>query len=311
MDISMTTDFGGWYGPPIPQLRLIAEAGFSHLHWCHHFNSDFVYLPCEIAAMHRAAGELGLKVLDVHGSYGQEKRFWSLLEYEREAGVELIRNRAELYSGLEATGALIMHLPYVMVGMEEAAAAQQRKFMEQAIRSLDEVMPYLETLGVDVAFENMPDDNWELLDIALERYPKAGICYDSGHGNLTEHGQEFPGKTVVPTIWNDIQLPVVWEEQFIENVRPYLINCHLHDNDGISDQHNLPGLGIVDWKRIMDNLANAPRLQCIQCEVNMAKEGAPTIGKLVSTFNSLTDGSFFKSKPNGARAARRPTRKSN
>lgn len=246
MDISMTTDFGGWYGPPIPQLRLIAEAGFSHLHWCHHFNSDFMYIPCEIAAMHRAVRDLGLRVLDVHGSYGQEKRFWSLLEYEREAGVELIRNRAELYCALEATGALIMHLPYVMVGMDEAAAAQQRKFMEQAIRSLDEVMPYLEMLGVNVAFENMPDDNWELLDIALERYPQAGICYDSGHGNRTyKHLDE------------------------IYKRRARLTTLHLNDNNEKADQHVSPFMGTVDWERLTSIIADSPYAKPLSFELCM------------------------------------------
>ena len=235
MEISMTTDFGGWYGPPEPQLKLIAEAGFTHLHWCHHYNSDFLYRPCEISAMRRAVASLGLKVLDVHGSHGQEKRYWSLLEYEREAGIELIRNRAELYSGLEASGALIMHLPHVTVGMEKTAAAQQREFMKQAFRSLDEVMPYLETLGVKVAFENMPNDNWEVLDAALKRYPQAGICYDSGHGN-----RDFKHYDAV----------------FARRSR--LTTLHLNDNNGKADQHVSPFMGTVDWERVVAVIADSP-----------------------------------------------------
>ncbi len=43
MNISITTDYAGATGAPEPALRRIAGAGFTHIHWCHHFNDDFVY----------------------------------------------------------------------------------------------------------------------------------------------------------------------------------------------------------------------------------------------------------------------------
>ena len=169
-------------------------------------------------------------------------------------------------------------------------------YYQMLIRTMGELLPEAQRLGVVLALENQwtPLNQSACLLKAVQHFDTQwlGICYDVGHGNLTEHGREFPGRSCVPLIWNDIQLPVVWEENFIEKVRPYLINCHLHDNNGINDQHKLPGQGTVNWKRIMDNLATAPRLQCIQSEVNMSKADSPSIEELVSTFTRLTSDSF-------------------
>ena len=247
MDISITTDYAGGQGAPETQLRLIAEAGFTRLHWCHHFNTDFMYRPCEMGAMRRLVRELGLEVLDVHGSYGQEKRFWSLREYERQAGAELFKNRAELYCELEATGSLIMHLPYLQVDSSPESADRQRREMEQAIRTLDEVIPYLDNLGVPLALENMPGDTWELLDVALERYPQTGICYDCGHGNddRFKHNEEMYRR------------------------RARLFALHLNDNDGKSDQHQSPFMGTVDWPRMAEIIAESPYDKPLSYEICM------------------------------------------
>ena len=49
MNISVTTDFSGHTMAPERQLRQIAEAGFTHLHWCHQWCTDFLYSRSEIA----------------------------------------------------------------------------------------------------------------------------------------------------------------------------------------------------------------------------------------------------------------------
>ena len=46
--LSMTSDYLADTGCPEPYLRRIAEAGFSHVHWCHHWSTDFLYSRWEI-----------------------------------------------------------------------------------------------------------------------------------------------------------------------------------------------------------------------------------------------------------------------
>ena len=55
---------------PEKYLRLIGEAGFTHLHWCHQWNTDYLYSTYEIAQCKKWLQEYGLKLLDIHGSMG-------------------------------------------------------------------------------------------------------------------------------------------------------------------------------------------------------------------------------------------------
>ena len=62
-----------------------------------------------------------------------------------------------------------------------------------------------------------------------------------------------------------------FDDRILEKMLPYTVNCHLHDNDGMTDQHLKPGRGNVNWKSIVKQLKHAPRLQVIQSEVSMIR----------------------------------------
>ncbi|MDP6124509.1 MAG: hypothetical protein QGH20_01990 [Candidatus Latescibacteria bacterium] len=108
--LSLTTDYAEDKGDPSEYLRRIAEAGFSHTHWCHHWNTDFMYSLGEIEQIGWWLDEFGLKVLDLHGSCGPEKNWGSSKEWERAAGVELVKNRIDMADRLEGDE-VIMHIP--------------------------------------------------------------------------------------------------------------------------------------------------------------------------------------------------------
>ena len=84
---------------PQKYLRLIGEAGFTHLHWCHQWNTDYLYSTYEIAQYKKWLQEYGLKLLGIHGSMGQEKMWFSFDEYQRKSGVLLVLNRIILLIG--------------------------------------------------------------------------------------------------------------------------------------------------------------------------------------------------------------------
>jgi sugar phosphate isomerase/epimerase len=60
---------------------------------------------------------------------------------------------------------------------------------------------------------------------------------------------------------------VEWEHDVLDRMLPYIVNCHLHDNDASADQHLLPGKGTIDWSKLVPKLLSAPRLMCVQSEV--------------------------------------------
>ena len=135
-------------------------------------------------------------------------------------------------------------------------------------RSLDELLPMAEKLGIVICIENIwyqintPE---RLLGIKKEFPTDAlGFCYDSGHANLMDKGRNFPDSNPFRA-WKDV--PPQFDDRILEKMLPHVVNCHLHDNNGIIDQQFNPGRGTVDWKHTIGLLKQAPRLQVIQSEV--------------------------------------------
>ena len=149
---------------------------------------------------------------------------------------------------------------------------------EALFRSLDELLPLAEKLHITICLENLrgPLNTTDDLIFCMEKYrsPYLGVCFDSGHANMKEQGEAYPDSAVRP-IWESANLEIRWEKDIVERLKPYMVTCHIHDNSGIRDDHDLPGTGTVNWKRIVDALATAPRLKCIQSEVQTWRYGIP------------------------------------
>ena len=135
-------------------------------------------------------------------------------------------------------------------------------------RSLDELLPFAESLGITICIENI----WyqlntpERLLAVKKEFPTdaLGFCYDAGHANLMDKGRNFPDSK--PAIGWGAKTPA-WDDRILEKMLPHVVNCHLHDNNGRLDDHIVPGLGTVNWKKIIPLLKKAPRLQVVTCEV--------------------------------------------
>jgi len=243
MNLSITTDYAQQAGSPQPYLRRIAEAGFTHVHWCHHWNTDFLYSRPEIEQIERWLREFGLGVTDVHGSAGQEKAWMAPEEYRRLAGVELVQNRIRMAARLGAD-VVIMHVP----ALGDPAHNPDR--WDQARRSLDAVEPCARECGVRIALEN---GKWDDIERLLALYPPdyVGLCYDSGHGNMDGAGLD----------------------RLEAGPKQRLISIHLHDNDGTQDLHNIPFTGTVDWGRLARLIAGSPYAKWVNLECLIANSG--------------------------------------
>lgn len=231
--LSVTTDYAKDTGDPQPYLKGIADAGFSHIHWCHHWNTDFLYSKWEMEQIKNWLDDYGLKLLDLHGSSGREKDWGSSREYERLSGVELVRNRIEMTAYLSAD-VVIMHVS----GDPDLMAVK---------KSLDELEPFARERNVRIAIEN---GNFEAIKKLFSEYDPEyiGLCYDCGHGNMAGDGLEQ-----------------------LEIHKDRLISVHLHDNDAASDQHKILFSGTVDWERLAGIMAKSAYEKCVSMEVVMAR----------------------------------------
>ena len=138
--------------------------------------------------------------------------------------------------------------------------------------SLEKLLPVAEKNGVIIALENVwcPPCAPEMLVRIMKHFnsPWLGLCYDSGHAFIFDQGRKNPAKSCVPVSWQCPVEEIPWDGEALEKMLPWLVNCHLHDNDGFNDQHVMPGQGKIDWKHVVNLLAQAPNLKCIQSEVS-------------------------------------------
>lgn len=166
----------------------------------------------------------------------------------------------------------------------------EKVHMERIFSMLDILLPEAEKLDMVIAIEN----SWTCLasvDKLLEikaAYPTGhlGLCYDSGHANIMDNGRLYPQGPAYET-WQPMQAAVPrWEDKALEKMLKEVAVCHLHDNDGSGDYHNLPGCGNIDWRKTVELLKKAPRLMAIQSEVSAVRHRI-SCQQLVKTFADL------------------------
>jgi sugar phosphate isomerase/epimerase len=159
---------------------------------------------------------------------------------------------------------------------------------ECILRSLDELLPVAERLGITIAIENIwfaTNTPEKLLDIAEHfQSDNLGFCYDSGHANLMTKPSDIENSHPKQA-WERFG-PVPYDSQILEKMLPHITTCHLHDNNGAHDQHLLPGLGTIDWDHVIGLLRTAPRLKCFQNEVIPVRTGA-SIADVCRVFSEL------------------------
>ncbi|MCY3916208.1 MAG: sugar phosphate isomerase/epimerase [Chloroflexi bacterium] len=219
--LAINADYINSHGNPEPRLRQIADAGFSQIHWCHHFGSDYLYSEDEIDQIARWLRSYRLAVNDLHASAGEHNHYYSEHEDIRLAGVALVKNRIHMANRLD-TDVIVLHLP------RPDKADKSIAFWEAVHRSMDGLLHFARERGVRIAFENLLSNHVTLHKVLAAYSPSdVGICYDPGHGNMAGDGLDFA-----------------------EAVKDRLIAFHLNDNDGTADQHRLIFSGTVDWDRL-------------------------------------------------------------
>ncbi len=241
LELSITTDYFKDAGNPEPYLKKISEAGFTHIHWCHEYKTDYIYSESNINKIIMWLEKYNLKVLDLHASEGVNNNWISEDESLRIAGVELVKNRIYMANKLSCD-VIILHF-------ERAPNNESEKYIYWNIlrKSLNEIKPYARKHNIKIALENYRNDDYTEIIRLFSEYDSSflGLCYDSGHGNIGDG------------------------LKMLEKLKDRLISIHLHDNDGKTDQHKLPFSGTVEWDKLAEILDKSSYTKCISMEVSM------------------------------------------
>lgn len=279
IEVALATDYGICQNSPESmdlQLGKLAKAGVTHVHWAYDWDFEYIYSQWEMIQIKELLDKHQLKVKGVHATEGNtrcrvidgnpiflnrnrmidnRKDITSPHEFNRLAGVELVKNRVDLAHMIDA-GEIVLHLVVPYEDFDNISGFKETWY-EQAFKSFDELKPYCKAKGIRIAIENMictpAKYQFEKLDRLFARYDidYMGFCCDSGHAAL-----------VCPDDRNE----------FINRYKDRLIAMHLDDNhltdwsrsqdpDGAtqkSDLHLIPFDGACDWESICKAIAESP-----------------------------------------------------
>lgn len=142
--------------------------------------------------------------------------------------------------GLSAASGIGIPVAVLHPVVRHSRKTSYRDWLSENIAYLGPLAERAGRLGVRLAIENMtgvpcpgvPDDiaygSRQSDVLVLAKALDTGICWDFGHAHLS-------GVELTP-------LPALASR---------LTCVHLHDNDGFTDTHLIPGEGGIDWKRAM------------------------------------------------------------
>jgi len=161
-------------------------------------------------------------------------------------------SRECLERGLEVTAALggrlmVMHTNYSPF----YSRGGLREWLGNWSVRMPAVLAAGRELGVAVAVENAWEESPRVLEhlVDLLRPGGAGVCLDVGH----------------VTAFSRLSIERWWE-----TLGDRVAALHLHDNDGLSDDHLAPGTGIVDFPALVRLLRGRRELPLMTFEVDLA-----------------------------------------
>ncbi len=236
-----------------------------------------------------ALGEkYNLKFIDIHGLCGKGFDLNSPGEEVRKA---MFGEHARAFEIAKILGVknYVMHIG-AWCCVENCWESDKEILRKNALESLEVLLPIAEKNGVSIAIENAfePSNTPDELLYYLERItsPALGACFDAGHATMMDgevinrdrDENEDPNRK---PLWHG---KLVFQYNALEKISPYVITCHLHDNDGCNDQHKLIFSGVANWQKYSENFRNCPRLVSVQNEI---KSGGATIKEMCQAFDHL------------------------
>lgn len=114
-------------------------------------------------------------------------------------------------------------------------------WLRESVKTWVPLIEKAERLGVRIAIENIFEDEPLSLRLLMDEFKSEnfGICFDTGHCNLFS------------------KVPLA---QWLESLREYFIEFHLHDNDRSADLHLPIGDGTFDFRTLF---SAANRQNCV------------------------------------------------
>ena len=235
------------YAVPFSQMiEFIGEAGFGAVALggedVGHSGYD---TPQGRDTIRKALDDNGLVLDSIHAPFGAKRDISSQERVVRRMGCTRVKDAVLACQELGSTVAVV-HLN------SQFPDSEFEKRLSAAKKSLEELIPYAERLGVTLAAENDHDaQSMVLFDRVMSSYPELDLCYDSSHAYL--YGTYLGG-------------------QPFEMLRTYADRVgavHLSDGRRNVDDHLLLYEGKIEWNEFVAYFSATRYMGSLLLEVEM------------------------------------------
>jgi len=188
--------------------------------------------------------ENNLIIEQVHSLFNSEYDLSHLEDSKRDIFIEGVKKEIEKLKELGVRN-YVIHCS----GLVEDQDRKER--IKIFMDSLERILPVAEKVKMKIAIENIAfkqkvigtaEEINKIINTFNSEY--LGVCFDTGHANLSENPKE---------------------EFYL--LKDKIFTFHIHDNDGMRDLHLPPPFGTFDWKWFIKNLKdirqNILPLECI------------------------------------------------
>jgi sugar phosphate isomerase/epimerase len=151
-----------------------------------------------------------------------------------------------------------MPFRFLIVHLGQREDTWSPRALEFSMTALEHLRAFANPLGVKLLVENLqgevtkPANILEVLNTG--HFTDIGVCLDVGHANI--------GEGVAATL---------------AELKPRIRSSHLHDNNGLKDEHLWPGDGGIAWNEVWEGLKTAPQAPAGVLEIHYALEDSPEI----------------------------------
>jgi sugar phosphate isomerase/epimerase len=179
-----------------------------------------------------------------------------------------INSMDEIKRALETADSI--HFGNLIVHLGEKGDEWSPRTIEYALTALEHLGAFAHPLGVRVLVENLPAEPAlpERLMYILEagHLDQIGICLDLGHAHLT-----------------------VGISEAIATLNKRIVSVHVHDNNGLKDDHLWPGDGSIDWPATAQklNALDTPPATVLEINHTHAEVAATELDRLSQCFDLL------------------------
>jgi sugar phosphate isomerase/epimerase len=132
-------------------------------------------------------------------------------------------------------------------------------WLEKSLLTWKPLVARAKDAGVKIAIENIFEDEPSNLRMLMEEVGSGnfGICFDTGHFNLFSR---------------------IFLEDWLKQLKPYILELHLHDNRKSSDEHIAIGEGTFDFVTLFSTLRGMDIIYTI--EGHTPEDVMKSIGRL-------------------------------